>query len=66
MYNFRQKDLEDKIDAIGILVNSEVTVHIEAILLPIFQVDLILLPMFGHKVGLSITLTGKCDNQPEL
>jgi len=48
MYNFRQGNLEDKIDAIGILANSEVTIDTEAILLPIFQVDLILLPIFRH------------------
>jgi len=55
MYNFRQRNLEDKIDAIGILANSEVTVHTEPILLPIFQDDLILLPIFRHIVLLSIT-----------
>ncbi len=46
MYYFRQRNLEDKIDAIGFLANSEVTVHTEAILLQIFQDDLILLPIF--------------------
>jgi len=50
MYNFRQRNLKDKIDAIRISTNSEVTVNMEAILLPMFQVDLILLPMFRRKV----------------
>jgi hypothetical protein len=36
MYNFLQRNLEDKIDAIRISANSEVTVHPEVILLPIF------------------------------
>ena len=55
MYNFFQRKDEDKIDAIGILANSEITVHTEVILLPIFQDELILLPIFRHKVGISIT-----------
>jgi hypothetical protein len=66
MYYFRQRKGGDKIDAIGILANSEITVHTEVILLPIFQDDLILLPIFRHKVGLSIISSDKCDNQPEL
>jgi hypothetical protein len=57
MYNFRQRNLEDKIDAIRILANSEITVHTEVILLPLFQDDLILLPIFRHKVGLGTTLS---------
>ena len=46
---------ENKIDANGIWTNSEIKEDIEAILLPLFQVDLILLPILRHEVLFSTT-----------